>query len=46
MEEDDKYEGVVSGNGGEAAGNGTEAPVDELQALKEERDGLYDRLIR
>src|SRR2546430_17537976 len=40
MDENDKYEPAVSGNGGEAP------PVDELQALKEERDGLYDRLLR
>jgi len=40
MEENDKYEPAVSGNGGEAP------PVNELQALKEERDGLYDRLLR
>ena len=39
MEENDKYEPAVSGNGGEV-------PVSELQALKEERDGLYDRLLR
>jgi molecular chaperone GrpE len=39
MEENDKYEPVVSGNGGDV-------PVDELQALKDERDGLYDRLLR
>jgi molecular chaperone GrpE len=39
MEENDKYEPAVSGNGGEA-------PPDEVQALKEERDGLYDRLLR
>src|SRR5688572_1033578 len=39
MEEDDKYEGAVSGNGGEA-------PPDELQSLKDERDSLYDRLLR
>lgn len=46
MEENDKYEGMVSGNGGEVASNPAEAPADELQALKEERDGLYDRLLR
>ena len=40
MEENDKYEPAVSGNGGEAPA------VNELQALKEERDGLYDRLLR
>jgi molecular chaperone GrpE len=39
MEENDKSEPAVSSNGGEA-------PVDELQALKEERDSLYDRLLR
>src|SRR3954464_15965076 len=39
MEENDKYEPVPSGNGGEA-------PVDEFEALKQERDGLYDRLLR
>ena len=39
MEENDKYEGVASGNGGEA-------PADDLQTLKEERDSLYDRLLR
>jgi molecular chaperone GrpE len=39
MEENEKYEPAVSGNGGEA-------PVSELEALKEERDGLYDRLLR
>ena len=39
MEENDKYEPAVSGNGGEG-------PPDELQALKDERDGLYDRLLR
>jgi molecular chaperone GrpE len=39
MEENEKYEPAVSGNGGEA-------PVSELDALKEERDGLYDRLLR
>ena len=39
MEENDKYEPAVSGNGGES-------PADELQALKDERDGLYDRLLR
>ena len=40
MEENDKYEPSVSGNGGDAP------PVNEIQALKEERDGLYDRLLR
>jgi molecular chaperone GrpE len=40
MEENDKYEPAVSGNGGEVP------PVSEIQALKEERDGLYDRLLR
>jgi len=40
MEENDKYEPAVSGNGGDAP------PVNEVQALKEERDGLYDRLLR
>jgi molecular chaperone GrpE len=40
MEENDKYEPAVSGNGGEAPA------VNEIQALKEERDGLYDRLLR
>jgi molecular chaperone GrpE len=40
MEENDKYEPAVSGNGGEVP------PVNEIQALKEERDGLYDRLLR
>jgi molecular chaperone GrpE len=39
MEENEKYEPAVSGNGGEA-------PASELDALKEERDGLYDRLLR
>jgi molecular chaperone GrpE len=39
MEENEKYEPVVSDNGGLPA-------VEELQALKEERDGLYDRLLR
>jgi molecular chaperone GrpE len=39
MEENDKYERVAPGNGGDV-------PVDELQALKEERDSLYDRLLR
>src|SRR4051794_34805482 len=39
MEENDKYEPAVSGNGGEV-------PAGEVQALKEERDGLYDRLLR
>jgi molecular chaperone GrpE len=39
MEENEKYEPAVSGNGGEAS-------VNELDALKEERDGLYDRLLR
>jgi molecular chaperone GrpE len=39
MEENEKYEPAVSGNGGEA-------PSSELDALKEERDGLYDRLLR
>jgi molecular chaperone GrpE len=39
MEENDKYEPAVSGNGGEAV-------PDELQALKTERDSLYDRLLR
>src|SRR5262249_21637381 len=40
MDENDKYEPVVSENGGEAP------PAPETQALKEERDGLYDRLLR
>jgi len=40
MEENDKYEPALSGNGGDAP------PLSELQALKEERDGLYDRLLR
>ena len=39
MEENDKYEPAVPGNGGDA-------PADELQALKDERDSLYDRLLR
>ena len=39
MEENDKYEPAVPGNGADSA-------VDELQALKDERDGLYDRLLR
>ena len=39
MEENDKYEGVVPGNV-------AEVPADELQALREERDSLYDRLLR
>jgi len=39
MEENEKYEPAVSGNGGEAS-------TSELDALKEERDGLYDRLLR
>ncbi len=40
MEENDKYEPAVSGNGGDAPA------ANEIQALKEERDGLYDRLLR
>jgi molecular chaperone GrpE len=39
MEENEKYEPAVSGNGEEAS-------TSELDALKEERDGLYDRLLR
>ena len=39
MEENDEYERVAPGNGGDV-------PVDELQTLKEERDSLYDRLLR
>jgi molecular chaperone GrpE len=39
MEENEKQDPVVSDNGGLPA-------VDELQVLKEERDGLYDRLLR
>jgi molecular chaperone GrpE len=39
MGEEEKYEPVVSDNGGLP-------PVDELQVVKEERDGLYDRLLR
>jgi molecular chaperone GrpE len=39
MEENDKYEGVAPGNGGDV-------PADELQTLKEDRDGVYDRLLR
>ncbi len=39
MEENDKYERVAPGNGGDV-------PADELQTLKEERDSLYARLLR
>src|ERR1041385_704198 len=42
MEENDKYESSLSGNGGD----GASTSEDELQKLKEERDGLYDRLLR
>ncbi len=42
MEEQDKYESVLPENGG-----GAEAAADqEIEALKQERDGLYDRLLR
>jgi molecular chaperone GrpE len=41
MEEQDKYESVLPENGS-AVG----APEQEIQALKQERDGLYDRLLR
>jgi molecular chaperone GrpE len=40
MEEQDKYESVLPENGG-ASG-----PEQEIQALKQERDTLYDRLLR
>jgi molecular chaperone GrpE len=43
MEENDKYEPAVSDDGGEAPAS---EPASEVQALKEERDGLYDRLLR
>jgi molecular chaperone GrpE len=43
MEENDKYEPAVSDDGGEAPASET---ASEVQALKEERDGLYDRLLR
>ena len=39
MKENDKYERVAPGNGGDV-------PTDELQTLKEERDSVYDRLLR
>jgi molecular chaperone GrpE len=45
MEENEKYEPAVSGNGDEAP-EVPDAPVSELEALKEERDGLHDRLLR
>ena len=44
MEEQDKYEGVLPGNGGGDEAASPEAQ--EIQKLKEERDGLYDRLLR
>ena len=42
MEDQDKYESVLPENGG-----GAETAADqEIQALKQERDSLYDRLLR
>jgi molecular chaperone GrpE len=41
MEEQDKYESVLPENGG-----GVASPDQEIQALKQERDNLYDRLLR
>jgi molecular chaperone GrpE len=41
MEEQDKYESVLPEDGGAVA-----APEQEIQALKQERDTLYDRLLR
>lgn len=41
MEDKDKYEGVHPENGG-----GEVTPDQEIQTLKEERDSLYDRLLR
>ena len=46
MEEQDKYEGVLPGNGGGDAADQTSPEAQEIQKLKEERDGLYDRLLR
>ncbi len=44
MEENDKYESVIAHNDGpEEAG---EPASEQLDALKKERDGLYDRLLR
>lgn len=45
---EDKYEGSVPDNGGGqvAADQAASGAQQELQALKEERDSLYDRLLR
>ena len=48
MGDNDKYEGVIPENGGSEA-TADQAPPGaspELQNLKEERDNLYDRLLR
>ena len=42
MEENDKYESRLPENGG----GEVDAEQQEIQALKQERDGLYDRLLR
>ena len=48
MGDNDKYESVIPGNGGSDVAADPAAPdtSPELQTLKEERDNLYDRLLR
>lgn len=47
MDEQDKYESLLPENGGDgSAGQTTTPEAQEIQALKQERDGLYDRLLR
>ena len=48
MEDNDKYESPIPENGGgEVAADQASPDVQqELEALKKERDGLYDRLLR
>jgi molecular chaperone GrpE len=59
MEDNDKYESRIPGNGGGDDGGGDQAtpdvvttdqaptdPQQEIEALKKERDGLYDRVLR
>ena len=50
MVENDKYEGSTPENGGGGSPSGEQEAADvaqqELEALKQERDGLYDRLLR
>ena len=46
MADNDKDEGVMPDNGGAEAADQQAVDAQPIQALKEERDSLYDRLLR